>query len=81
MPAGQGKNIRRVTSVDVVRSKTGEGQPGAYTFELTLDEGVEEYLLVVPDSEASTIARLIQHSSGIQLDKNTDDLVFENYGA
>jgi hypothetical protein len=80
MPAGQGKNIRRVTSVDVIRSKQGEGEAGAYTFEFTLDEGVEAYLLVVPDSEASTVARLIQHSSSIQLDKNTEDLIFEHYG-
>lgn len=79
MPAGKGKNIRRVTSVDVIRSKEGEGAPGSYTFELTLDDGVEEYLLVVPDSEASTVARLIQHSGSMQLDKNTDDLIFENY--
>lgn len=80
MPAGQGKNIRRVTGVDVIRSKQGDGQPGAYTFELTLDDGVEEYLLAVPDGEVSTIARLVQHSGTIMLDKNTDDLVFENYG-
>ncbi len=73
-----------MTSVDVIRSKTGEGEPGSYTFELTLDEGVEEYLLVVPTDEAdaaSTVARLIQHASGMQLDKNTDDLIFENYGS
>ncbi len=81
MPAGKGKNIRRVTSVDVVRSKTEEGGPGSYTFELTLDEGVEEYLLVVPEDEASTVARLIQHSGSMQLDKNTEDLIFENYGS
>lgn len=80
MPAGQGKNIRRVTGVDVVRSKKGEGQPGAYTFELTLDEGVEEYLLQVPDSEVSTVARLIQHSGSMQFDKSTEDLIFEKYG-
>lgn len=80
MPAGQGKNVRRVTSVDVIRSKTSETESGSYTFELTLDDGVEEYLLVVPTDEASTVARLIQHSKGMQLDKNTDDLIFENYG-
>lgn len=80
MPAGQGKNIRRVTSVDVIRSAQGEGSAGSYTFELTLDDGVEEYLLVVPEDEASTVARLIQHSSSMQLDKNTDDLIFEKYG-
>lgn len=81
MPAGQGKNIRRVTSVDVVRSKTSEGAAGSYTFELTLDDGVEEHLLVVPDSEASTVARLIQHAESMQWDKTTEDLIFENYGS
>lgn len=81
MPAGQGKNVRKVTGVDVIRSKSGEGEPGSYTFELTLDDGVEEYLLIVPTDEASTVARLIQHSGSMILDKNTDDLIFENYGA
>ena len=81
MPAGQGKNVRRVTSVDVVRSKQDEGEPGGYTFELTLDDGVEEYLLVVPASEVNVVARLIQNSGSMQLDKNTDDLIFENYGS
>lgn len=80
MPAGQGKNIRRVTSVDVTRSKQGEDQTGTYTLELTLDGGVEEYLMAVPDSEVSTIGRLIQRSGSVLLDKNTDDLVFENFG-
>lgn len=81
MPAGQGKNIRRVTSVDVTRSKQGEGQPGVYTLELTLDGGVEEYVMPVPDSEVSTIGRLFQRSGSVLLDKNTEDLIFENYGA
>lgn len=29
--------MRRVTSVDVICSKQGDGQPGTYTLELTLD--------------------------------------------
>lgn len=33
MPAGQGKNIRCVTGVEVIRSKKSEGELGAYTFE------------------------------------------------
>lgn len=36
---------------------------------------------MVPDSEASTVARLIQHAGSMQLDKNTEDLIFENYGS
>lgn len=80
MSAGQGKNIRRVTSVDVVRSRQGEGQPGSYTFELTLDDGAEQYLVVASQDETGTIARLIKHAGSMQSDKNTEDLVFENYG-
>ena len=80
MPAGQGKNVRRVTSVDVVRSKQGDGQTGAYTMELTLDGGVEEYVMQVDGSDVSTVGRLIQRSGSVLLDKNTEDLIFENYG-
>ena len=80
MPAGQGKNIRRVTSVDVVRSKQGDDQTGVYTMELTLDGGVEEYVLPVSGSDVSTVGRLIQRSGSVLLDKNTEDLIFENYG-
>lgn len=50
-------------------------------FGLVLDEGVEEYLLVDADSGASTVARLIQHSSTVHLDENADDLVSENCGS
>ena len=80
MPAGQGKNVRHVTHVDVTRSKQGDGQPGSYTFELTLDGGVEEYLMPVPEGEVSTLGRLFQRSGSVLLDKNTEDLIFENYG-
>ena len=80
MPAGQGKNIRRVTSVDVVRSKQGDDQTGVYTMELTLDGGVEEYVLPVSGSDVSTVGRLIQRSGSVLLDKNNEDLIFENYG-
>ena len=74
----QGKMIRRVTRVDVVRGKQGDGQPGAYQFDLTLD-GVEEYLLVPGGDEMSTLLRLFQRSESVLLDQRTDELTFENY--
>ncbi len=74
----QGKMIRRVTRVDVVRSKQGDGQAGAYQLDLTLD-GVEEYLLVPGDDEMSTLLRLFQRSESVLLDQRTDELTFENY--
>ena len=74
----QGKTIRRVTRVDVIRGKQGDGQPGAYQFDLTLD-GVEEYLLVPGGDEMSTLLRLVQRSERALRDQRTDELTFENY--
>ena len=74
----QGKMIRRVTRVNVVRSKQGDGQPGAYQFDLILD-GVDEYLLVPGSDEMSTLLRLFQRSESALCDQRTDELTFESY--
>ncbi len=34
---GQGRRVKRVTNVDVIRRAQGAGQPGTYELELTLD--------------------------------------------
>ncbi len=75
---GQGKMIRRVTRVDVIRGKQGDGQPGAYQFDLTLD-GVDTYVLLPGDDEMSTLLRLFQHSEQALFDQRTEELTFENY--
>ncbi len=74
----QGKMIRRVTRVDVVRGTQGNGQPGAYQLDLTLD-GVDEYVLVPGDGEITTLLRLVQHSEQMLFDQRTEELTFENY--
>ena len=75
---GQGKMIRRVTRVDVIRGKQGDGQPGAFQFDLTLD-GVDTYVLLPGDDEMSTLLRLFQHSEQALFDQRTEELTFENY--
>ena len=75
---GQGKMIRRVTRVDVIRGKQGDGQPGAFQFDLTLD-GVDTYVLVPGSDEITTLLRLFQHSEQALFDQRTEELTFENY--
>ncbi len=75
----QGKMIRRVTQVDIIRSKQGDGQPGSYQLELTLDGGVDEYILIPGSDEITTVLRLFQHSESVLLDQRTEELTFEKY--
>ena len=77
----QGKMIRRVTNVDIIRASQGQGQPGQFALELELDGGVEEYLFVPPESEINTVLRLFQQSGSVLLDQRTEELTFEHYGA
>jgi hypothetical protein len=72
----QGKMIRHVTGVDVVRS-----QGGGFALELELDGGIEEYLLQPQGEEINTLLRLFQRSGNVLLDMRTEELTFEKYGA
>lgn len=73
---GQGKTIKRVTNVDVIR-RTSDGQ-GEYELELTLD-GSQEFVMKVAADEVSTVLRTFQHSDSILFDTKTQDLIFEKY--
>lgn len=77
--AGQGRMIRRVTSVDVIRTKQDDGA-GAYAIELELD-GVDQYVLSPPEQELNTVLRLLHRSGGVLFDQRTEELTFEGYGA
>ena len=76
----QGRMIRRVTGVDVIRGKQGDGQPGSYQLELELDGGVEQYVLIPGEGEINTVLRLFHRSQGVLLDQRTEELTFEDYG-
>lgn len=78
MAQKQGKQIRNVTNVDIIRGKAGDGQPGDYQIELTLD-GVEEYVFVPGGEEINTVLRLLHRSERVLLDQRTGEMTFENY--
>jgi hypothetical protein len=75
---GQGKRVKRVTNVDVIRRKQGDNQPGTYELELTLD-GTQEFVMQIPTDEVSTVLRNFQHSDSILFDTQTQELTFEHY--
>ena len=75
-----GRQIRRVTRVDVIRAKQGDTQPGAYALDLTLDEGVDSYQLVPGAEEITTLLRLFHRSQSVLFDHRTEELTFESYG-
>ncbi len=75
----QGRQVRNVTNVDVIRGKAEDGQPGGYQLELTLD-GVEEYVFVPGADEINTVLRLLHRSAKVLFDQRTGELTFENYG-
>ena len=75
---GQGRRVKRVTNVDVIRRRQGDGQPGNYELELTLDNA-QEFVMVIPTDEVSTLLRTIQHSESVLFDTETQELTFEHY--
>ena len=75
---GQGRRVKRVTNVDVIRRKQGDGQPGTYELELTLDNA-QEFVMVLPTEEVSTLLRTIRHSESVLFDTETQELTFEHY--
>jgi len=75
---GQGRRVKRVTNVDVIRRAQGAGQPGIYELELTLD-GTQEFVMQISADEVSTVLRNVQHSDSILFDTQTQELTFEHY--
>ncbi len=75
---GQGRRVKRVTNVDVIRRSQGAGQPGTYELELTLD-GTQEFVMLVAENEVSTVLRNFRHSDTVLFDTETQELTFEHY--
>ena len=70
----QGRSVRRVTQVDVVRSG-----PNRFSLDLTLDN-VDHYVLTPENEEINTVLRLFQRSASVLFDQKNEEFTFENYG-
>ena len=71
----QGRMIRRVTNVDVIRS-----QPNQFALELTLDD-TDTFVFTPSPEETTTVLRLFQRSGSVLFDQRTEEFTFEHYGA
>ena len=72
----QMSTVRQVTEVRGARSEQEPGKPGMYTFQLTLDNGAAEYIIVTTPEDASALLRMFQAGSNATFDMEKKLLKF-----
>jgi hypothetical protein len=72
----QMSTVRQVTEVRGARSEEKPGEPGMYSFQLTLDNGADEYIIVTQPEDASALLRMFQAGSAATFDKEKKLLKF-----
>ena len=70
--------VRRVTSVHANYSVHGEGDPGIFSFQLILDDGAVEHLLLPPVDDADVLNELFAASDEIIFDEERRNLIFRS---
>jgi len=70
--------IRQVTHHQVSWTERERGAPGAFTLQLILDHGAEEYILRPDADDAQVLAALLAATSGAVFDLDRKVLVFGN---
>jgi hypothetical protein len=64
----QMSTVRQVTEVRGARAEQKPGEPGLYDFQLTLDNGAAEYIIVTTAEDASAMLRMFQAGSNATFD-------------
>ena len=85
-PAGDAKEqrteesirVRQVTHVQASWAELERGEPGAFTFQLILDNGVDEYVLRPTAADAAALLELLQRSDSGTFDLERKVLMFTN---
>ncbi len=70
--------IREVTQVQASWTEQERGGPGAFTFQLILDNGVEEYVLKPTADDADVLLQLLKISDHATFDMGRKVLMFSN---
>ncbi len=60
--------VRQVTDYQASWTERERGAPGAFTFQLILDDGAEEYVLRPTVGDAKVILKLLERSQNITFD-------------
>ena len=68
--------VRQVTHVQASWTEQERGEPGAFTFQLILDEGVDEYVLRPTADDADVLLALLARSDSATFDSERKVLMF-----
>jgi hypothetical protein len=70
--------VRQVTHLQASWSEQARGAPGAFTFQLILDQGADEYVLRPSAEDAEVLLQLFQSSAGAMFDRARNVLIFND---
>ncbi len=73
--------IRQVTHLQASWTEEERGGPGALTFQLILDNGVDEYVIRPTADDADILLELFKRSGSATFDLDRKVLVFNNLSA
>jgi hypothetical protein len=68
--------VRQVTDAQVSWSEHDRGKPGAFTIQLILDNGAEEYVLRPTAEDARVQVELFEHTETVYFDLDRKVLIF-----
>ena len=68
--------VRQVTHVQASWTEQERGAPGAFTFQLILDEGVDEYVVRPTADDADVLLELLSRSDSAHFDLERKVLIF-----
>jgi len=74
----QQMQTREVTQVQASWTEQERGDPGAFTIQLILDNGVAEYITCPTANDAKVLLQLLQHSKHATFDLARKVLMFNN---
>ena len=70
--------VRQVTHVQASWAEQQRGEPGAFTFQLILDQGADEYVLRPSAQDAEVLLRLFETSTTATFDRARKLLMFSD---
>ena len=71
----QSIRVRQVTDVQASWTERERGEPGAFTFQLILDNGAEEYVLRPTADDAKVFMKLFKKAGAIYFDLDRKVLI------
>jgi hypothetical protein len=77
-PAERQIQVRQVTHVQASWTEEDRGAPGAFTLQLILDHGADEYVLRPTAGDTDVLVKLLARSSNATFDVDRKVLMFGN---